>query len=273
MGLFQINYNRPGPGVNKNAPKKKSFFLFFELFFRKFWDLIKLNLIFSIPMLIAFVLIVFLNSVTNLSFILLLPVLLIFPFMAGLTFVTRNYAREEHAFILSDFIGAVKSNWAAFLINGVVCYAAYVILSVSITYYSAQMKSNNIFFIPLAVCIGISILFVFAQYYVPTMIITFDLKLSQIYKNAIIFSIIGLWRNLLITVILSLISFGFFILTQWMPLTFILAGVLAIFILFSFCMFLINFTVYPLIDKTMIAPYREKDDNAKSEIDFHNHIK
>ena len=38
-------------------------------------------------------------GVNNL-FVALIPVVLIFPFVAGLTYVTRNYAREEHAFIL-----------------------------------------------------------------------------------------------------------------------------------------------------------------------------
>jgi len=273
LGLFQSNYNRPGPGISKNQPKKKSFFLFFDIFFRKFWDLMKLNLIFSIPVLISAALIFVLNSATSLSILLVFPLLLISPFTAGLTLVTRNYAREEHAFIFSDFIGAVKGNWVAFLINGIVCYAVYVIFSVSITYYASQTKSNGLFLIPMVVCIAISVLFIFSQYYVPVMIITFDLKLRQIYKNAIIFSIIGLWRNLLLTVILAFLLLCLTIMVQLMPLTFLLAILLVILILFSFCMFLINFIVYPLVDKTMIEPYREKDEASDRESAFHDNIK
>ena len=33
------------------------------------------------------------------------------PFTAGLSYVTRNWARDEHAFIWSDFKDAVKENW------------------------------------------------------------------------------------------------------------------------------------------------------------------
>jgi uncharacterized membrane protein YesL len=265
LGLFQNNYNRPGPGVNKDAPKKKAFFQFFELLFRKFWDLVKLNLLFSVPVIIMVVLICFLNVITKLTFILVFPLVLIFPFVAGLTLVTRNYAREEHAFILSDFFSAVKSNWVTFLINGIVCYAVYLIFYVSISFYSAQIKSNNLFFFPLIICIIISVLFLFAQYYVPVMMITFDLKLSQIYKNAMIFSIIGLWRNLLLTAILGVIVLAFTIMVQLMPLTFLIAVILIIFNLFAFCMFLINFVVYPLVDKTMIQPYLEKDEESDAD--------
>ncbi len=265
MGLFQNNYNRPGPGVSKDEPDKKPFFRFWEIFFRKFWQLIQLNLIFCVPVIVAVILMYFLSKVTTLTLIAFLPLVLVFPFVAGLTIITRNYAREEHAFIFSDFIDAVKNNWASFLINGVVCYAVYFIISVAVSYYTAQLSSNNIFFIPLALCIGIAVLFIFSQFYIPIMIVTFDLKLSMIFKNAFIFSIIGLWRNLLLTVLLAAILFGFYVLMIWMPLTVMIALLLAVLILFAFCMFLINFTVYPLIDKNMIQPYLKEKENAEAE--------
>ena len=58
MGLISnmFNYSKPGPGVEKEEQQKRRFFLFFELFFRKFWKLIQLNLLyllFWIPPLIA----------------------------------------------------------------------------------------------------------------------------------------------------------------------------------------------------------------------------
>ena len=40
MGFLQANYNKPGAGVRKNAPQKKEFVLFFEIYFRKFWKLV-----------------------------------------------------------------------------------------------------------------------------------------------------------------------------------------------------------------------------------------
>ena len=33
------------------------------------------------------------------------------PFNAGVTYVLRNWARDQHSFILSDFWDAVKGNW------------------------------------------------------------------------------------------------------------------------------------------------------------------
>ena len=39
LGLF--NYSKPGPGIAKDAPKKKTFFVFFETFFRNFWKFLE----------------------------------------------------------------------------------------------------------------------------------------------------------------------------------------------------------------------------------------
>lgn len=52
FGLF--NYEKEGPGIEKDAPKKKAFIVFFETFFRNFWKFISVNavyLLLSIPII------------------------------------------------------------------------------------------------------------------------------------------------------------------------------------------------------------------------------
>lgn len=57
MALFSSKrYYKPGKGVEKDAPEKNAFFKFFELYGRKFWRFIEVNLIFLVvllPMLMA----------------------------------------------------------------------------------------------------------------------------------------------------------------------------------------------------------------------------
>ena len=88
FGLF--NYNKEGPGVEKNAPKKRAFIVFFEIYGRKFWNLFYANLLFLL---------------TN------LPIVTRGLADVGLTKITRNYAREKHAFVKEDFFETVKRNW------------------------------------------------------------------------------------------------------------------------------------------------------------------
>ena len=257
MGMFFGNYNKPGPGVRKDAPPQKAVPRFFSIFQRKFFDLIKLNLLFCIPTVAVVALVFLMNAIIPYPIIDLLPVILLFPFIGGLTYVTRNYAREEHAFIYSDFKDAVKNNWAAFLIDGAMCYGVTAVLSISIPYYWKAAPKNIFTAAASGICILIGLLLLFSQYYAPVLIVTFDLKIGQIIKNSLIFAIIGLWRNLLITVLLGILVFLLYF-SQIMPLTIIIAVLFGIFLMFAYCSFLVNFAVYPLIDKMMIQPYNKK---------------
>ena len=132
MNLFGIDYNKEGPGVEKNAPPQKAFVRFFAIFSRKFMELVKLNLLFCIPVLLAATLSFGVGLLLGNSYLAALPLILISPFVGGITFVTRNYAREEHAFLFSDFMDSVKNNWKAFLVNGVVFYAVVFLLDLAI---------------------------------------------------------------------------------------------------------------------------------------------
>ena len=56
MGLFK-NYENTGVGISKDAPKKKGFSLFWDIFCRKFWKLMEINLVymlFFLPLLLIF---------------------------------------------------------------------------------------------------------------------------------------------------------------------------------------------------------------------------
>lgn len=257
MNLFGINYQKEGPGVEKDAPPQNAFVRFFSILGRKFTDFVKLNLLFCIPVVVALVLSYGLGLLVGNSYLAALPLILISPFVGGITFVTRNYAREEHAFVFSDFIDGVKNNWKAFLINGILCYAILFLLELAIRFYSTQCAGNSVFILPLAVCSGIGILFLFAQYYIPVMIVMFDLNLFQIYRNAFIFALAGLWRNVLLTLLLGILWFGLYFL-QIMPLTLIIGILLLVFLYFSLSFFLINFTVYPMIVKYLVRSDEEE---------------
>lgn len=265
MGLFRMNYDRPGPGVRKDEPRKKAVPRFFTILGRKFTQLVELNLLFSVFAAAALAVAYVLRNALSAEVLWMIPVLLISPFVAGLTIVTRNYVREEHAFLFSDFMDAVKNNWKAFFVNGAVCCALYLILNVSIRFYFGMLSGGAMYFIALCLCTAVAFLLVSAEYYIPVMVVTFDLKLFQIYKNALIFAIVGLWRNLLLTVLLAVLLFVLF-LTQMTPISLVFGLLFVLILLFSLMMFLINFTVYPLIDRLMIQPYQKKvEDQAEEE--------
>ncbi|WP_195199712.1 hypothetical protein [Faecalispora jeddahensis] len=260
-------YQKPGPGVSKDAPQKPPVQRFFEVLFRKFFELVKLNLLFLVPFAVVAILSYLVGLVTGQAFLWNLPFVLLSPFLAGLTFVTRNYAREEHAFIASDFKDAVLLNWKQFSIHGIICYVLVSLITFCIRfYYTLAASQGTLFMVLFGVSIAVFLVFIFMQYYIPLMIVTFDLSLKQIYKNAFIFAIIGLWCNILLTAIFGAILFLNYFLYYMNPaLVLLINGFLVLFFAFSFSSFLINFTVYPLIEKLMIHPALEPADAQSSE--------
>ena len=140
MAFFGLigNYDKPGPGVSKDEPKKAAPVRFFEILWRKLSKLVQLNLIFMIPfaVVVALMVVIFFLPLPHFAFntslfgpldlyaiyAVPLPLILMAPFSAGMAYVTRNFAREEHAFVWSDFWEAVKNNWKASLLNGIIVY-------------------------------------------------------------------------------------------------------------------------------------------------------
>lgn len=260
-------YQKPGPGVSKSAPQKPPVQRFFEVLFRKFFELVKLNLLFLVPFAVVGILSYLVGLLTGQAFLWNLPFVLLSPFIAGLTFVTRNYTREEHAFIASDFKDAVLLNWKQFSIHGIICYVLASLITYCIRfYYTLAASQGTLFMVLFGVSIAVFLVFVFMQYYIPLMIVTFDLSLKQIYKNAFIFAIVGLWRNILLTAIFGAILFLNYFLYYMNPAVVLLVnGFLVLLIAFSLSSFLINFTVYPLIEKLMIHPALEPSNTEPPE--------
>ena len=94
------------------------------------------------------------NSVIMRSLLLLVPAIAITgPFQAGMAYVTRNWARDEHAFVWSDFKDALIGNWKQSLvisfITGLVPLIVYVgyqfyVNNATDTSYSIDSSASSI---------------------------------------------------------------------------------------------------------------------------------
>lgn len=284
FGMF--NYEKPGPGVSKDEPEKHGLFLFFDIFFRKFWNLVKLNMLYFVSVFLFYIPLVLViipffvkignNSTSNFLisctvngmkvsminpflYFYILPIMLASPAMAGFTYILRSYVKQEHAFIWMDYKDTIKKNWKQSLLAGFINITVGMLLVETIPFYFQAASGNKIFLFPLAISLLLSITFLFMQYYIYMMIITFDLKLSQIYKNAAIFAVVGLGRNLLLTIVIALIVFFVFV----MP---VLGVLLTFLILLSFLGLMISFASWSLLKKMMIDPYEKKyEDQSDTE--------
>ena len=156
-----------------------------------------------------------------------------------------------------DFKDAVKNNWKQFLVHGIITYLFVLFVYVAFTFYQSQLAVSGFFYVPMSICFLAALIFLFMQYYIPIMIVTFDLKLRNIYKNALIFAFAGLFYNLLITLVLVGFVALAMVLLLTSGLTLIIQFILMLLISFSLTSFVINFCVYPKIEKYLLKPYYE----------------
>ncbi len=280
MGFLSTNYNKPGPGVDKDAPQKPRFFLFFEVLKRKFWHLMKVNLLFVIFNILALVVA---NYISTLLFqrisidggagdlviriffaaiLTLIPVITTGPVQAGFTYVLRNYSREEHSFIWGDFKENIVKNFKQGMIITVIDIIAMVIFSIAINVYSSMAGMLSVFgttFILVSV-----VIFLIMHLYIYPMLVTVNLSIKSIYRNALIFSVMKLIPNVLMLILNLLIAF----LAFYMPLLGILLYVL---ILPSIVGLMNNFYVDPLIKKYVAIPdAKDKNDEERLFNDNNN---
>ena len=111
------------------------------------------------------------------------------PFTAGLSYVTRNWARDEHAFIWTDFRDAVKSNWKYPLVISTVTGFLPLAVYVAWIFYGNMGKQNPIMCVPQIVVAVLGALWAISVTYMHPLTVTYDLKLKDVFRNSFIFGV------------------------------------------------------------------------------------
>lgn len=250
FGLF--DYSKPGPGVAKDGPRKKGFVVFFEIYFRKFWKLITANLLFVLVSL---------------------PVVTVGFANAGLTYITRNFAREKHAFIYGDFMDAIKKNKKQAFFVGLINLLITVVIVFDIYFFWSNNSGEILASIMFALILSVALIFTFMKYYMNIMMITFKFTIKQMYKNSLILAFAGLKQNLVVFIVLLLLYAGGAALIYMIPAVGLPVVILVYIFMFpAFRSLLIQFNVFPVIKKFIIDPYYrdhpDEDKDAKKALNI-----
>ncbi|MDR0222719.1 MAG: DUF624 domain-containing protein [Oscillospiraceae bacterium] len=223
MPIF-YNPQKSGRGVAKGGPEKKPFFKFFELFGRKFWKLILLNLVY-----IAFC----------------VPVVTIGPATAALSHVMRKFVLEQPIFMFGEFVFAFKKNFKQSAAVGI-ADAAFILLFFNALFFFGAREDN----VMLAMTMISGVIFTTMNLYIYPQIVCLQLKLPAIVKNSALLGIVGLKRNAVtVAVFIGIISLFAFM----FPYSVIFIPIAP----FSQLAFLSVFNAYPVIRKYIVDPYYE----------------
>jgi len=231
MPIF-YNPHQSGKGVAKTEPEKRAFFKFFELVSRKFWKLIQLNAVYLL---------------------LCIPVITVGPATAALVHVMRKFALEQPIFVISEFFSAFKKNFLQSLAVGVIDVVFTLAILYSAYFYWVK---GDVFLI--AMTMVSAAIFTTLNLYIYPQIVSLNLKLPAIFKNAVLLGVVGLKRNL--------IALGCFVLAGSLLVLLFPYSLFALLIAPAFMAFLAVFTVYPVIQKFIVNPYYEKKGEKNPEI-------
>lgn len=260
-GFFnRMYYGNPNrPDLKKEDVQEGPIKLFFVVLQVRFWKLIQLNLLYSLFWIPAFAVVYmnlmavaqspeFLQASGNLQsfflsmLILLVPCLIIAgPATAGTTYVIRNWARDEHAWVWSDFKDAWKQNWKESLLVMLINGLALIIFYVNIIFYTVQAHRSPLFLVLRYFILIIGIIYAMMNMFIFPMLVTYKLKIREIYKNALIFTMAELPKAFVIF-LLAFLLFGvvFYYSIPFIIPFFVVGLTLPMFITISFANWVFN---------------------------------
>ena len=111
-------------------------------------------------------------------------ILLTGPSSAGSAYIMRNWARDQHAFLFSDFKDAFKGNWkqalGVALMTGIVPFVAYT----AVLYYSQMANGNLVMYVPLVLVLFATLMWCLMLPLLYAMMIGYELSFKNLIKNA-----------------------------------------------------------------------------------------
>lgn len=196
-----------------------------------------------------------------------LTALLIFtvgPVTCGATYLFRNLLKGEPLFFFSDLKYAIKRNIKQALPLGIIDCVIAVLLFYNITLSYFNVGSYITGFVFYA-NIALLILYLIMRPYLYIMMVTFDLSIFKIFKNAFIFAIIGAKRNIPALIgALAVLVFNYALLMVFAPL-----GIcMPLFITVGAVWYIFVYAAFPKIKQVMIDPYYDDDGEQRSETEL-----
>ena len=184
----------------------------------------------------------------------------------GAAYVLRGLFRGEAVFVWSDYFYGIKKNFKQGLLMGIIDILIMFVLCVDFFFFfgkGGMFWLDFMYFVIFAMVIVYTIM----RFYIYQLLITFDLKITKIIKNALIFTALGIKRNLLAFLgMIILIALNAVLIIISLPSGFSVPLILPFLYLMGTVGFMTTYAAYPVIDKYMIAPYiNNNQENSEEE--------
>ncbi len=174
------------------------------------------------------------------------------------TYILRNLVRGDGVFLVSDYFYAIRKNKKQGFVMGLLDTAVIFALAFDFIYFwnSPTTGMNNFMYVMIFALI---LIYGIMRFYTYLMMVTFNMKLGKILKNALIFTVLGIKRNILALLGIVLLT-GFFValIVFLLPMKMAFVLLLPFLCLLAFCGFMYTYAAYPVLQKYMIDPVVKK---------------
>ena len=108
----------------------------------------------------------------------------------GVAYVTRNWSRDEHAFIWSDFKDAVKENWKQGIVLSLVTSLVPIIVYTCWNFYGSLASTQSAFMmVPQVLVLMVGVIWYLAITYMHPLIVSYKLKMKDVVRNGVLLAI------------------------------------------------------------------------------------
>lgn len=246
MGIFsRFSPENEGTGISKDNSGKSRIKLFFEIYFRHFWKILELNVLYVI---------------------FCIPIVTIGPATAGITKVLRNFSIERHAYVWGDFWDSFKKNFKQSFFVGIadIILLAGIVTGCILYPKLANETGSNSWYILFSITLSAGIVFIIMNFYIYLMIVSTEIPLAAIIKNSLFLTCIALKNNIITFLIFIAVTAASVILAIYYQIFLMLM----LFVPATTLGFMVCFRSYPVVQKYVINPYYEQKGEINPELEY-----
>ena len=184
----------------------------------------------------------------------------------GSIYVIRGLVRGDSVFVFSDYFYAIKKNLKQGLILGIIDCAIMGTLAYNMFFFF-NTPSNALSDFVYVMTIALIIIYIIFRFYTYLMVITFNIKLTKMFKNALIFTVLGIKRNILALIGLAIVTaIAVVPMLLFVQVGLGIAIVLPLIYYLGVCAFIYTYAAYPVIKRYMIDPV-DRNTHEGDEVD------
>jgi len=187
------------------------------------------------------------------------------PVQSGLCFLYRNFARDTTSMIWTDFVTAFKKNWKQSLAASLISLVLTTVIVMNIVFYNSIYQGPTAQILA-TVFVMVFVFFICIQMYVYPLIASVDLKLRNVYRNAILF-FLGRFvptMGIFIVNIIVLLVIPVLLLLSVTYFGFAVAIFYYLIFAFSFIHYLNTFFVWQQIDRYIAKPQEAAEQSSEA---------